>query len=241
MKILKPAYENHLSEIGQNIPAKFSFFNYTEDNKIQRLHEWCQCRDFLGDVLYVNRYNTSSGIYGFSVSKERVPINQEKLQLLVKFPSRLVRDNFKENLSILHGIEEENGISLTTIKQNSALTFVIEADPFWQRGIPFISFYTYILKIMMYKYTDKEKWEDELCNFTGYSVERGYIQSYRENFEKLKHNIGKIGQISSLITGNEEEIGLTIRRIHNDYGFVGVFMRPELHKNNLYSMEMRKL
>jgi hypothetical protein len=213
---------NHLTEIMQAVEIKFSFATVNEDNSVQRVHEWVKCRDFLGDVLVGHATKKEQAIYGFSYgTKDSLPIDDNNLTLLLKFPNATTRNNFMENTPILDTLNSNNKAQPTAIdKTDDPLILLLTSDVRWQRNIPVESFYTFILKIMGYKYTNPENWMEELKKWPTYPSERNYVSNTStENMNMLFADALNVFP-STDITGHTKSTPLV--NVHNYSGFYSI-------------------
>lgn len=231
--------ENSLSEIGQTINTLFSFATINKDNTVDRLHEWVKCRDFLGDVLFSNKYKVPFNIYHFQADRVK---RGENLEFVVKFPTDKIKENFISNYEkIIHPIEVHNGLELTSVKwfmnlkENTAL---ITADKWWTSAIPLISLYTFLIKVCCYTYTDPTKWMTDITA----GVEKGYIGTTErvKRLETLLANLKFVFSEFPNLSGWKEEANLDKYTIHNSSGFFTLFMNG-LESENMYTKKFAEL
>lgn len=231
--------EKDLSEIAQTINTRFSFAILNKDNTVTRLHEWVKCRDFLGDVLFTEKYNNPFEVYNFRADRVK---RGEKLEFVVKFPNDKIKENFVANYEkILHPIEAQNGLELTdvkwfmNVKDNTAL---ITADKWWTNAIPLISLYTFLIKVCCYAYADPTKWMTSLSN----GVEKRYVNSDTQisYMKTLLANLKFVFSDFPTLTGWADEQKLDKYSIHNSSGFYSLFMNS-LDINNFYTKKFKEL
>lgn len=231
-RILKPEVERSLAEIPQTIETKFSYATILGDGNIQRHHEWVKCRDFLGDVLYANRYESEVSIYNFKASPQRTPvIPGQVFHLLVKFPSPAIRDTFIKNFTmIVNTYEIFNDISYTTYKKLRG-ALLLTCGGFWSRNTVAMSFFTYLLKVCCYEWNNPADWVTEFKDKYMTSVERSY--TVNSPITKIMKHLKTIVMSSDSITGWEHENSANISNIHNSSGFYSLFRMRQ--NNNWYS------
>jgi len=233
--IINPEYEEpNLSQIEQSVNVGFSYAKTLDNGEVKRYHEWVKCRDFLGDVIWSNKYKRPISIYRFNGSYDRIPLEDGHFELLLKFPSALVKRYFLSNYkNILHNLEFNNEIPLTTVEDGVDKNIVLLKCPeFWRESIPAISFYTFIIKVCCYKYENPVQWMDVLRGMNR-STEGQYVRGLGLNLPKLLKNVRKyIGNPVNL-TGFSGEEARSTHVIHNSCGFYSRFQMPDT--NNTFS------
>lgn len=241
--IVSPENEKTLSEISQSLNVTFSFALFDEATGVaKRLHEWCKCRDFLGDSIFANKYGTHFELYYFVTNKERVPIHPDSTQLLLKFPTADSKNTFLKNVKeILHPYEESIGLRKTVVvrfKDKAVNELLVIADKFWQQKIFTISLYSFLIKVCSYKYTVSTEWFKELTART--KTETWYIRGKQKEFDQLMLNLNDIAASSALISGWEDEETKNTGTIHNSSGFSTLFMNHQYSANNKFTQKFKE-
>ena len=100
-------------EESQGNETLFSFVVPTGEEDYQELFFPVKCRDFLGDAVYVTKYDRDIPIYGFNFKDN---LDSETTMLLIQNKDKKYIDNFFTNLDKLWEIERNNGIPLTIVE-----------------------------------------------------------------------------------------------------------------------------
>lgn len=160
-KVIK-APRKHYAEIFQSLEVKFSFCNL-KDGVLHEQFAPVKCKDFLGDVLHAELNKTKFRIYNFEYDGATQQIDRDACRLLMYFPNEKERDLFKANIGKLINIESENGLDLYTDvhETDDPNVLYVEGHEFWLSTIWRISLYSFLLKVMCYKYKT-EDWITEL-------------------------------------------------------------------------------
>jgi hypothetical protein len=188
---------------------------------VTRIHDWIKCRDFLGDVLVATDTNAKQSIYGFSYDpKKDMPIDKNNLTLLLKFPNTEMLDNFRNNLVIIDTVDADNMQQISKLSPtDDPLIWVLQAGKFWQKNIPLISFYTFLLKCMCVKYDNPNNWQTEMVVRYSNTNEARYINDCGKYLDIFCKNCYTIFVDDTNVHGIKSKV---INRIHNDTGFVSI-------------------
>jgi len=241
-KLLKPASNKELAEAHQSLIIKFSFATIDEDKKeVQRLHEWCMCRDFLGDVVYANVKQIITNIYNFRVDPAICKIDTTKTILVMKFDTQKSRDAFEANYKhIVHEVEAKNKLKSTKVfLTTDKLEIVVVADKFWQQSVWLISLYSYLLKASCFPYKNVVQWRDE-------TIARGVTESLyaKKTYDVWEPLIDKLRKIfyKKDVTGIKATTEPNIHTVHNNTGFVAILGNyKRMKKNNFFAGRVNKL
>lgn len=241
-KILSPVSNKGLSEAYQNLIIKFSFAVLDEDKKtVQRLHEWCMCRDFLGDVIFANARNIVTNIYNFKVVPDIVKIDPTKTVLVMQFDTVLSKQAFEANYKeIVHKVEDKNGLQQSQLfPTNNPLEIVVVADKFWQQAVWLISLYSFLLKASCFPYKNVVQWREEIIKRG--VTESNYAAKTYKVWEPLINQLHKIFYRKS-VTGIKKGCAEDIKRVHNNSGFVSIFGDYSFMKaTNIFAARVEKL
>lgn len=237
MKIVAPKEVNGLAEIPQQIDGKFSFAR-KEGDKLYQVHEYVKCRDFLGDIVWFNKYGVPTSIYGFKSNANR-KIDPNKTTLLFKGASKTLENVINNVKVVIHPIEEANGLPLTEITPilQEPDKLLIEASPLWQKNLWAISLYTFLIKVCAYSLTNEKTWVEQIKETK--TNEANYIKSTEFVLEKVLKNLVSLIESSDLVTGYPNEGTLHISQIHNSCGFVSIFSQAKWeNKTNEFSKKI---
>ena len=220
----------YLSEIEQSLPLRFSFAHWDEKDEVEQLHDWVRCRDFLGDVLWANKYKNEVSIYKFKFNPKETKINPDRLEMLIKFVKG-TKNNFKNQIHLLNTIEEKNGFAPTCFYEIDQSHRLIVADKIWQSSVFMISLYTYLLKCICY--TLKEE-GNIFSGFTLHTTEGGYYSRINPAIHQILPHLQQIANKIKYVTGfpHETELNNISYEIHNNCGFVNVIQYHKEIKNN---------
>lgn len=155
---------SRLNEIYQTKDVKFVFLRKTGKDTYDECHVPAKCRDYLHDIVNTNLTGFPTGIYGMSYTKEGNPeVDLDVTRYGLKFPDEKSAASFQENVPpIIHVIEKNAGLKLTTVSQVDKQYFVVEGDPFWVHSTLAVSLYTLLLRICAYEYKDPSNFREEL-------------------------------------------------------------------------------
>lgn len=239
-QIVAPKEVNALAEIGQQIDGKFSFVIDKED-KLYQVHEFVKCRDFLGDIVWFNRYGRPTAIYGFKSNVDR-KIDPDKTSLLFKGASTTLENVIKNVATVIHPIEEANGMTLTKVTPILAEPdkVLIEGDKLWQKTLWGISLYTFLIKVCAYALNDTDTWFNQI---KATQTNEAHYLKYTEKFlEGVLRNLTTLLNSSDLIVGEEKEDQMHISSIHNSCGFVSILAQAGwTKKTNFFSKQIAEL
>lgn len=219
-----------LIEDRQYQDAKLAFA-HKEDFTVTELHPKCYCRDFLTDILIAEKLKYRVNKYGFNYDPEKTKIDLDKTRLLYTLSTQIQKESLYKNLHILNKIEKELNVSLTTIiSTEDEYIFLIEGSNWWLQTTIHFSFYTFLLKCLLYKYTTKS-WKEELAELEDTNEGRymlkvlpyfykilefltspkdtddicGWEGNRREDWDTLHHSSGFLAMIAGKGTWNHEQ------------------------------------
>lgn len=237
-KIKKFVKNGHaLSEIFQSIEIKFAFGRIIGSGEVEQVHEFVKCRDFLGDVIYAHKNGVTTSIYGMDFDPKKQAIHDDHLVMLLQFPSKDMVARFRAQTEIIDQCNRNNKVMPMGIEETKddkiLLTF---SDRVWQRNIPLLSYYTFLMKIMGYTLDKPENWMSEVANWGNNTTERGYLQNIpAKDQDHLYKNIVNI------FTGDSCVHGLSttdISAIHNNSGFFSI-CRKGSYNNGAFQNEWK--
>jgi hypothetical protein len=216
--------KNALNEIFQAVEVRMAFAHKSPEG-IQQLHDSVKCRDYLGDVLLAEQFEKTAAIYGFSWNGKENKIDRDRTRLLLFFPDDLTLENFKNNQEIINKAERDLKLiqTRTYSLKDRPRVLLIEADKFWLRATVAISFYTFLLKCMSYKYQKIDNWFEEIQKYIGHTTEKEYANStakafpyYLKYFKKLVYNLPYVNGYKT----NDDDWYSIVSNTHNRSGFV---------------------
>lgn len=235
LKIIDPknSDQNSLAELMQTITIKFSFAKLGEPGTVLRIHDWIKCRDFFNEVLVGHATKKEHAIYGFSYGPDNIPIDEENLTLLIKFPDVKTRTNFQSNWSILEQLcTNNNAQKPILVDTEDPFIKLLISDKVWQLNIPRLSYYTYILKVMNYSFNNPMNWMKELKAYIGNSIEKKYLSKLEEKATKWLYEDCLFLFPNTNISGHEEKTSIVT--IHNYSGFFTVCNSVYAFENNTH-------
>lgn len=240
LKLVHPTRKMHtLNEAGQDLIVCFSFAKINKEaNTVERLHEWCKCRDFLGDVVCAMATKTAQEIYNFRADPNLFQAYDKTTQLVIKFPTAVSRDAFLANYEhIVHVVEKANKIPLTKLTPtDDELVFATEGSKFWQKTVWLISLYSFLLKSSCYPYKNVVEWRKEIVEKG--VTESSYMMRVQKHWDVLVGNLKKIlGRKTNYCGLSDPEI----HTVHNSCGFVAVLGNPHIYTHNSYCQAVLKL
>lgn len=216
----------NLIELSQFKTVKFSFVNKKE-NTLTEIIANVLCRDFLGDVLIAEERKEPFEIYRFRYNPNTTKIDRDKTRLSIHILDEEEQENLFNNLSILNMIEESLGQDktqiFTTDKNN---IFFIEGSNWWLQTTIHLSFYTFLIKCLLYKYNNLTFWKEELKKI--HSNEANYMRSLYPVYDKF---------ISFLTTlKNTHKVSgwdnIDLETLHNYSGFFSIVAPETVWKPN---------
>lgn len=137
-----------LAEIFQSMDIKFAYVN----DKYQRVHQPCKCRDFLGDMIWSRKKGQAIQIYGLSYNFAEHPYDTEVTRFALNFPSSQSAENFKKNIGYIHAREKKYNVPTISkiLDTTTPNVLIIESDKVWQSDGWKLSLYTFYIKLMSY-------------------------------------------------------------------------------------------
>ncbi|HMU97839.1 MAG TPA: hypothetical protein PLJ37_10285 [Chitinophagales bacterium] len=152
--------QNDLSEIFQNKEILFSFAAKENNNTFVTLSKPAKCRDFMNDVIYINKHHTEinkTNIYGFNYNYNVNPHMDDKNSIYyIDFKNNREFQNFTQQVDRLQTIEKELGLQQCEIlKTENPFDIILIADKIWTEKILLNNIYTYLIKCLSYTITNK--------------------------------------------------------------------------------------
>lgn len=222
-----------LAEIMQNNKTQFALCRYDERlGKLIMCHQFVQCRDFLNEAMVAVEENKELAIFGFKFGKDNPRPDPECTSLLVKLEGNHSLKNLQDNFTILKGIEEYLGWSVTYVEivdnpeDKKNVTIWVMGDKRWSHCSLSMSLYTYILKCLTYQIKDKSQWKQEIAVC-------GTVESEYMNPEYIDHLINNLNDLLSRYTnysGWKDQKNINVGTLHNNSGFhsLRTILNPKL-------------
>ena len=229
-----------LAEIGQTLETRFAFLTKDKDGNYTNAHPFVKCRDFLGDALAAQTEKTTKSIYGFTFKGNEQSFLDDKMRLVIKYPTEQIAENTVKNVSKIHNIETIVGkiakTKITVVPDDTKL-LIIEGSKFWLKSIFLVSLYTYLIKCLGYKLTKLSNiFEDILEIGTSCGNEYDYAKDTHPTITLLLPKLRKIHKDLPNVSGWKNGTVITI--IHNNSGFVSTIKWNKhasyLNENTLY-------
>lgn len=228
-----------LAEINQSIVVRMSYVRKEQDGSYTQLHNGVKCRDFLGDALWATQQKFKVSIYGFSFDGKNNPIDLDKIRFVLNFSDTTeeVKNNFLNNLELLHEIERKHKLTLTRVYRvsRSKNKFIVEGSKFWLKSVFNISLYTFLFKAMCYKYNVAD-WFTALQGMGG--TEANYAQQVKNVWKFYMENLKKLNRGTFNVTGRDLTSSHDISQCHNYCGFVSTRF---MNSKSFFETRMKKL
>lgn len=226
----KPGY----AEIGQQKMLRFAPVYLNGEQAIVQVAPF-KCRAFFNEVLVGNEEKATKGIYGFTW-KADYTLEPNTTRMALEFESEQEKLAFLFNEEWLNAIEERNNIFPTSFSAtDDKHVVIVSGAKYWQSRCYLLSFYTFLMKCMMFKVTDDNWLKNILATSTN---EANYIKQVQINrFEQFIRNIHFLDHVNSTVSGFKE--GTNISTIHNGSGWVSTLNGT--YKDNAYGAEAHKL
>ena len=144
----------------QNLKVQFAHVDLVDGVWTNRSY-FSECRDFIGDVLYATEKQCAICVYGFQYCPKKNPINKEKCQIAMEFPSEETKNLFLNNLTMLEKLSID--FIPKKVYHDPKLPFVVLVfNNFWNKTIFGMSFLTFILKCLCYELNQEENLLDQI-------------------------------------------------------------------------------
>lgn len=221
MKIKNFRASSSFAEIFQQTSIKFAYAKPSGKGYIEQQHGFVDCRDFLGDVLWLEQQKKKGCIYSFCWDPAKEQIARDKTYLLIKFPNKGYIHTFLSNLDYLNNYEKTWHFTPTKVQTTDRENvLLLTGSKMYLRKIWLISLYTYLIKA----YSITSNFDDLSGNEGTY-----FNQVGKTNFWNLMNNLRKFMKIGNKVTDEHEDL----HSIHYQSGFVAMC------KNNLYPMQKK--
>ena len=156
---IKYPVKNQLVEAFQSNDMRFAFVNKSINDKnevtFSAIHDSVKCREYFNELLMLNHHPTEfkySPVYGFKYNIKDYPLDLSATRIALHFTTVEQANQFKENLSWLHTIEDANGVDnsiIYTSKEDNSI-LIIEGSKMWVTKCLLTNVYTLLLKLMTY-------------------------------------------------------------------------------------------
>ena len=235
--------QNHLSEIFQNKEILFSFAAKENDDTFVTLSKPAKCRDFMNDVIYINKHPTEinrTNIYGFNYNYDVNPHMDDKNSIYyIDFKNNREFQNFTQQVDRLQTIEKELGLQPCEIlKTENSFDIILIADKIWTEKILLNNIYTYLIKCLSYTITNKtnsllQDIKNTLINYE-HVIENKYFNIVGINtLNYFLNNIRTINNHQSqYCDGNDDK--RDISSIHNSTGMCS-YKNKYIPQNKLFN------
>lgn len=236
MKLIK-APKVLYQEISQLSKTNFTFLNKVGTKEYKELFYPVKCRDFLGDVLFSEKYKVPVLKYNFSYNPEESKIDRKSTLLGVPVGNEEIKKKILDNLYKLHEIEKKNGIKLTKVSSVSDTYLIFAGSTFWQSRLWLISLYTNIIRglehdINFFNYLDPH------IKYDGYTELTYFSDLGKQKLEFLLNNLRNIRAFSNTIHGYKKDV-TDLTNIHNNTGFSSLFSGNNYYANKNNSCTKR--
>jgi len=196
MKIVENFNTYNLSESSQSLKVLFARC-YKEEEDVIQTTQFVQCRDYLGDALWVQKYEKSAKIFGMEYSAEKKYFNKNCSEYLLQFDTTKLKNSFLKGIEYLHEIEAKNNIPKTEIvKLKNKLVYVC-GDKLWNSNVFLVSLYSYLLKICTLNgdWSSLSRWAPELA----------YKARTRDKWEYIINSLQTLAEFTETTTGWKQE------------------------------------
>jgi len=244
-KVLTPKKQRggHYTQSLQPKLVLFSWAKAVDENTVEQLFKMVMCRDYLGDVLWVEEHERELSIYGFHWTPADPKLDKDKTRLLIQTQQETDFALIFRNLDILHNIEKKNKWNLTRLVPSKDNFILVEGDINWSSSIPLISLYSYLIKVCTFEYKDTSDWLKELPkmkferSMNGTPLEVEYAMSWT-GLDKILDHLDIFCDDKLTVTGRpREDPKIENYTIHGSSGIGSLLTRSEApyHKNNEYA------
>lgn len=231
-KIILQKNKTSLSEIFQNKRILFSFAKRIDDTTFTNIGQPAKCRDFMNDVLYINKHPkiiSNTDIYKFKYDYTKDPhLETTDSIYYIDFKIQNSFDNFMDQFHKLQMIEKTLGLKpCEVLKVQNNYDIILISDKIWTSKILLNNLYTFIIKCLSYTLNSNT---ESLLNDLEYTfnimdtdiscIERNYFKNLTKNtLTFLLNNIHNISNFDSYCDGKIEPT-LNIDKIHNNSGMI---------------------
>ena len=151
MELEQLGTKGSLSENTQTTQVHFAMARRTPE-KLQILHQWILCRDFLNEVIYTHKSKIPAYVHGFS-TENMGELEKSRMHYLMKFKSEYCKVAFLEKAKQMLPLfnHHYNEIKKTNVKDVSIGTkqlVSVTGSPLWQRIPALISFHTQVTRLI---------------------------------------------------------------------------------------------
>ena len=225
------ANKKYYSEITQSSSTTFAFVNEVAPEEFTELFDPVKCRDFLGDVVFADKYKCKAGIFGFEFDGTSQKLDKDATKLSVHFKDMEEMNRFLNNLAILLDVEDNNQLERTQVYLPLYKdVLIIKGDPFWQSAQWTISLYTHLLRCL--GSPDIDKLFIKTYNYPEYSRESEYMQRIGlDNWTKLISNLRKIKEAADDPSGYGDTTTNSMNKLHNCCGIATLFGKNVVQGN----------
>ena len=207
---LKTTHTGHYEEMWQSYAVKFAWAIKEKDHWLTQ-HTWVKCRDFLGDLLVLNKEkNFEAKIYNLSLPENFKETNY----LAVHFPDPTYITKFCKNISELYQIENKNNIPNTEFIIVDDNNVIITVPDYWMQSNVTLSLYTFLIKIFSYS---KDNYFEEAD-----PTSAEYVMSLGDNLPKLLDNLKNL-KFPNI--HKQYQTSKSLKNFHNNTGFVSHFSK----------------
>jgi len=250
-KVIAPKKQrgSHYTQSVQPKLVLFSWAKAVDEDTVEQLFKMVMCRDYLGDVLWVEEHERELNIYGFHWTPTDPKLDKDKTRLLIQPQREEDCDFIIQNLDILHNIEKKNKWSLTRLVTSKDRFILVEGDINWSSSIPLVSLYSYLIKVCAFEYKDTSDWLKELQemkfekSINGVPLEVAYARSWT-GLDKVLDNLHIFCDDRLTVTGRpREDPTIENYTIHSSSGIGSLLTRSEAgyHKHNEYARRVEAI
>lgn len=204
------------AEISQSMNTRFSLLHKEADKEFTEITGPVKCVDFICDTYTATKQKAEFSIYGYSWDGVNKSPDMDEMRLYVRLPNQQSYDNFINQLSIIHSIEDKNNIPRTVFLKEKEHRLVVIGNVSWMANCLTMRLYLFMLRIIGYNFANKDNWLEELRDM---SVSDGnYAKSVPiENWNRILDDLNSIKNTGSFCGLSFKKHGTSA--LHHNAGF----------------------
>ena len=180
MKVIDKNNREMLGE-GRSCGMAFAFLKKKKED-FEAVHALSPCKDYLNDIVYCEKLNTSLSACGLQYKHQGGVIDGERSYIAMKIldyqkgrgskyakleeETKTLKNNWQHIQKLLNVLEDEMEIGRSVITPADDDYYVVEIDPYWANSTYAISLLTLILRVAL-EYDGKVKPKKYLNEYKG--------------------------------------------------------------------------
>lgn len=219
--ITKLPAKQSLAEIYQSMNLHLALVKPTEEKDVyERITAFVKCRDFLCDVYSFSKAKMDFSIYSMKFAGSKESPDYDAVYLMAQFPDKDAKKSFLEHMELLKEIEKKNDFEVTTVVTlEGTEDVVLLGDKKWLASCLTFSLYTFLLRVLCYKFANKKDWLKEFAK-EKHSDSR-YVESiHADTWKKILDDLSVLN-VKPWCGLDPKTMGTSA--VHHNSGFVSVF------------------